>query len=76
MESSKDQHHEMREGQLWQGNRSCKLLMYSTNQEFPSDWWNYYVNPITGFPPEQSLTDVQQEARDRHPDEFGCNRNK
>jgi len=64
MESSKDQHHQIREGRLWQGNRSLQLLEYRTSQEFPRDWWNYYVNPITGFPPEQKLNELQQKQRD------------
>ena len=38
---------------------------YDTNDEFPRDWWNYYVNPISGFPPEEYLEPSAARTRDK-----------
>jgi len=48
MKGSKEIFLEEREKEM--SNNKDVLLRYNTKSEFPNDFWNYYINPITGFP--------------------------
>ncbi len=39
------------------------LLKTHTSKEFPRDFWNYHVNPITGFSTLETSPDEEKECK-------------
>lgn len=61
MKSSKDYFlEEQNKEAVRLGKKGFKRLNESL--EFPRDWWNYWVNPITGLSPSE---DLEIEAQNR-----------